>query len=714
MSEALFSPLWHEVAGLKPALRSDTHSRRLHARGEVWHVLWSEDTRGYLRLNDSAWRMVGLFDGRHRLDTLWQAVWARDGRDAPSQPEVLDMLARLDRAGLLRSDSLPDFAERYDEAAERAGSTRRAALNPLSVRVDLVDPSGWLDRLSPHLRPLFQWSVLLAWLVVVVYTAAMALADLPALAAAFSSALSAPRFVLIAWLVYPLMKALHELAHAAAIHHWGGRVHSAGFTLLVLVPVPFVDAQAASAFTRRQRLLVSAAGVMTELFIAALAWWVWTGVAPGLVRDVALTAVFIGAVSSLAFNGNPLLRFDGYHMFTDALDLPNLASRSRRWWQEAIGRRLFAAPIPGMHTSPGETPWLVGYAPAAALFQLLIGVQIARWLAGFSAILGLAALLALGYALLLAPVARSIRAWRGAASGTARRVTGRRLWLGAALAGVFIAAVPMPAATVAPGVIDLPDDARLRAQSGGLIDQLLVADGARVTAGDPIARLDEPALGARLATLDAQLDALQARRYGALLTDPRDARDLVARIEALGAERDDTRERLAGLTLRAGVDGRVVLPRADDLPGRWLAEGDTLGYVIGDGPLQLRALVPDRLAARVRDSVREVTVHLPGAGEAIPARITRMSAGAQQRLPSPALADSHGGPIAVVADGEQGERAIEAQYELRVALAAPAPAAWIGARGWVRFGHPPEPLLVQWGRGARQLLLRWFSGTGGA
>ncbi len=711
MNEALFSPLWHEVATLKPAFRLSVHRRRLRARGEIWHVLWSDESHTQLRINDAAWRLIGLFTGQHSVDELWQGVWARDGEAAPSQPEVLELLEQLDRAGFMRSDSMPDFSARYEEAARRAGSSRLAALNPLSVRVHLFDPSAWLDRLSARLPHAFGLPALIVWLTLVGITALMAAADLPALSNALANGLSAPRFVFIAWVVYPLMKAAHELAHGVAIHHWGGRVHSAGFTLLVLVPVPHVDAGAASTFSRHRRFVVSAAGVMTELLIAAFAWWVWDSVSPGLVQDIALTAFFIGAVSSLLFNGNPLLRFDGYHMFTDALDLPNLASRSRRWWLTAIGRRVFAAPLPPLQISRGEGLWLWLYAPASAIFQLVIGVRIAHWIAGYSPILGIVALLGLGYAVIVAPVWRSVQHWRAHDRSHTRSPTRRRLWLGAALLAGFVAAVPLPSATLAPGVLDLPEHARLRAQTAGFVEQLLAKDGDTVAPGQAIAVLDDPDLRLRHQTLRAELDGLSARRYTALLSDPKAASDLIESIHATESELAEVQRRIDALTLRAASAGQLVIAHATDLPGVWLHEGDTLGYVLGDAPLDARAVVPDRVAARVRAASKAVEVRLASQGEALPAHVGSMSAGAQQTLPSPALSARLGGPVAVTGEAHDDVRSIEPLYEVRVRLDGPR-TGWIGERVWVRFAHAPEPLLVQWSREARQLLLRWFNGSG--
>ncbi|MCB1939402.1 MAG: PqqD family protein, partial [Rhodocyclaceae bacterium] len=275
MSDALYSPLWHEVAALRPALRATVHCRRMSARGEAWQLLSAPESRQQLRINAAAWRLVGCLDGTRSLDALWHALVERFGDAAPSQPEVIDLLGQLSAAGFLRADVLPDLPAQFDAASARERQRRRAALSPLAMRVRLFDPGPLLDALLPYCRALFSPLALALWVAAVLVTALVALSEASALAVAIAEGTRSPRFVLIAWIVYPLMKAVHELAHGLAIRHWGGRVANAGFTLLVLVPVPYVDASAANAFARPRRIAVSAAGVMCELIIAAAAFWLW-------------------------------------------------------------------------------------------------------------------------------------------------------------------------------------------------------------------------------------------------------------------------------------------------------------------------------------------------------------------------------------------------------------------------------------------------------
>ncbi len=709
MNDALYSPQWHEISGLRPALRSAVHARRLLSRGTRWQLLSAPDSRQQLRLNATAWRFVGLLDGHQSIDALWHRLLEALGDDAPSQPEVLDLLAQLSAAGFLRADVQPDLLTQFDHAHTQAKKQRLAALSPLSVRVRLFDPSRLLDRLQTLGQQLFSLPMLFAWIVLIGLTALNVGAEGARLSTAIGQGLQSPRFVLIAWVVYPLMKALHELAHGMAVRRWGGTVHTAGFTLLVLVPVPYLDASAANGFARGQRVIVSAAGIMTELFIAALAFWVWWAVAPGLIQDVALTAFFIGAVSSLLFNGNPLLRFDGYYVLSDALDLPNLASRSRRWWHQLIGTHLLGLPHPPMTVAAGEARWLAAYAPASWIFQLLISYQIAHWIAGFSTALGVSLGLFMIATLILLPTYRAIQGWIGREPGSMRQRAQRRLGFALVLIALFLTLVPAPSATRVPGVLALPEQAKLLTDTDGFVLELLARDGDTVHAGQPIAQLDDPALAVAESALLEQLAGLQARRYGNLLSNPRNAGDASARIATLEHDLADIRARIAALSLRAGVDGRLAVPHQDDLPGTYLPRGRSLGHVLSEGGLKVRAVVADDQIAYIRSATQSVSVQLANAaGDALPAHTTRFAEGASHRLPSAALSDRFGGPLAARADDPDGLRSIDPVFEIELALER-APAARVGERVWVRFAHPAEPLAAQWVRRGRQLMLQFFN-----
>ena len=410
-SAPLLSPQWFRVAALRPRLDREAHAERVSYRREIWHVLVRPDGSRSFRLNATAYAFVGRCNGALSVQRLWDLLLAEFGDDAPTQDEMVQLLARLHSAKLLSFDRKPDFGPQGTVQAgangDAHGDASRDANSLLSFRIPLGKPDRWLGRVSPHLAWLFTPGALALWALGVLAGGVATLLNATTLIAQAQTWMATPRMLLMVWMAYPVVKALHELAHALALKRWGCKVPEWGITVLMFTPVPYVDASAASTLASpSQRLLVSAAGVMLELALAALALVVTLNVEPGGVRDLAFAVFFIGTVSTLLVNGNPLLRFDGYHVMTDALQLPNLATRSTRHWFAWLRRHLLRAPAEvTLFPAAGELPWLWGYAPLALIYRIVICTTIVIWLGRLSFLLGVAMALYFVWAMAAKPLA---------------------------------------------------------------------------------------------------------------------------------------------------------------------------------------------------------------------------------------------------------------------------------------------------------------------
>ena len=241
----LLSARWFRVAGLRPLLDPQATVQRMAVRGAVWQVLTRPDGSRSVRLNASAWVTVGRCDGQHTLQRLWEITLAELRDDAPTQDELIGLLARLHQSGLLSFDRVPDF----DAVPAEPAQDRRTADGPrqslLAWRFPLGCPDVWLARLAGRLRWLFTPVALLLWLAGMAVVGFVAWPQAEVLSAQLREGLGTPRWLAWAWLVYPVMKVLHEVAHGLVIRHWGAQVPQWGVTLLMGTPVPYVDAGAA-------------------------------------------------------------------------------------------------------------------------------------------------------------------------------------------------------------------------------------------------------------------------------------------------------------------------------------------------------------------------------------------------------------------------------------------------------------------------------------
>ena len=701
---------WPVVAQLRPQLRQHVRTYAQIFRGERWYVLHDESNGRHLRFNATAYDFIGRLDGDFSVQQICEQMAKADAAAALPQDEVLLILTQLFAIDALQS-GLPidamEFFKRYQH--ERRLRRKRAVMNPLAIRVPLLDPDELLNRLLPWVRPLFSAGGATVWLLLVGLATLLAMVNFPALHAALDQDILAPANLLLMLLMFILIKGVHEFAHAFAVKMWGGEVHEMGITLLVLAPVPYVDASAAWGFRdKHKRVLVGAVGIVVELFVAALALFVWLSVEPGLVRDAAFNALLIGSVSTLLFNANPLLRFDGYYVLQDLIEIPNLYSRASRYYLYLIQRYLFGlTQLPSPVSAAGERGWFLCYGLATLSYRLFIMVVIVLFLADEYLFIGvLLGSWAIGMQFIM-PLLRGLRFVLASPALAGRRA--RALSLSVALLSGLAAGLlylPVSLTTHTEGVVWVPEQAQVFAATEGFVSEVLVAAGTEVAAGTPLIRMRAPALAARITVLEARYRTLETRRAADHLHQRVASTMTAEEMAALAAELALLRAQVAALEVRSALAGSFVMPAAQTLQGRYLRQGELIGYIITPARLIVRTVVPQSAIGLVRQQVQQVEVRLAERlDRTIVASIVRETPSGSTDLPSRALGAAGGGDIAVRTTDAAGTTAAEKVFQFDLSLPDDLQITGLGERAYVLFKHGAEPLASQWLRSGRQLLL---------
>jgi putative peptide zinc metalloprotease protein len=304
-------------------------------------------------------------------------------------------------------------------------------------------------------RPLFGWFGVALWLVVVVTGAFLAGVHWGDLTENIVDRALTPQNLLLLWFIYPAVKAFHELGHGYATKLAGGEVHKIGIMFLVLIPVPYVDASAASGFRdKHKRMVVGAIGIMVELFLGSLALFIWIGAEAGAVHAVTYNVMLISGISTLLFNGNPLLRFDGYYVLADALEIPNLGSRATKYLGYLIQRYgLGIRDADSPANSRGERFWFLFYGVSAFIYRIFIMFIIVIYIGAKFFIVGIALALWAVTTQILIPTGKSMAFLFN--SPRLKRNRAQVLGRAAALAAVAITllfVVPAPLWILAEGV----------------------------------------------------------------------------------------------------------------------------------------------------------------------------------------------------------------------------------------------------------------------
>jgi len=712
MSDELYSASWYRIADLRPRLRSHIRIHRHHYRGERWYVLEDRVSRRMHRFNPVSHYVIGLMDGYRTVQEIWDNAMNRFGDDAPTQDEVLRLLGQLHSADVLQSEVTPDVAELLRRARRTKKKTwMQLLLSPMAVKIPLFDPDRLIERWLPWYRPLFGWGAALIWCLVVGAAIFGAAVHWSELTENLTDRVLAPQNLLLIVLTFPVVKLFHEFGHACATKAWGGEVHEMGIMLLVLMPIPYVDATSASAFREtHRRVVVGAAGMLVELFIASLALFFWIEAEPGVARAVLYNVMLIAGVSTVLFNGNPLLRFDGYYILCDVLQIPNLRQRAQQYLGDLVETRMFGVRRPEIEASRAERRWFVFFVIASFIYRNFVILAIALFIASKYFVIGVVLALWTVVGAVIVPLGRGL--YYLLFHPRLRRHRIRALTASAAVLGglaAFLFMVPVPLWTVAEGVTWAPEDAQVRVATDGFVTRVVADPGSFVRRGHTLIETEDPELPPRIRYLDAQLRHLESRSRAARVVDRVQWELTQEEITSVQAELAHARRREAELTIMSPADGVFNLAVPQDLPERFLRKGQPLGYVLPAAAATVRVLVSQDDVDLVRSRTERVRVKLAGRlYDTYDAVIQREVPAGSNRLPNLALSSAGGGVVPVDPRETREPKALKKWFEMELTLPETRVHA-LGERAHVRFEHGSEPIAWRLYRSIRQLFMKRFT-----
>src|ERR1700722_4669112 len=451
-----FSESWYRVANQTICLRPVVKTRRQNFRGERWIILENPFSNQYFRLRPAAYEFISRLRPDRTVEQAWQQCLERFPDEAPSQEAVIQLLAQLYFANLLQYDLAADSAqlfERYKKRKLREIGFR--FLNIMFMRFPLLDPDRFLVRTLPVMGKFISLFGALLWVLVVGFGLKVVADNFSDLRLQGEGILATNNLFLL-YLGMVAVKALHEFGHAYFCRKFGGEVHVMGIMLMIFTPMPFVDATSSWSFRERwKRVLVGSAGMIVELFFAAIAAFIWAKTAPGIVHSLAYNIMFVASVSTIIFNVNPLMRFDGYYILSDLVEIPNLNQRATGQLQYWAEHYLFGV----KNTEPPartrrEAGWLAVFGLTSGVYRVIVFSGILLVIADRFLIVGIVMAAACLISWAVFPVGRFIKYL--ASSPKLDRVRNRAVGVTAGLAAVLIillCVIPFPYSFRAPGVL---------------------------------------------------------------------------------------------------------------------------------------------------------------------------------------------------------------------------------------------------------------------
>lgn len=716
MATTIFSDSWFRVSGLRVALLPSVEVSTQQFRGRTWHVLQDPYTQRYFRASMQACRFIKKLQPDKTVEEVWEEFVNNHPQDAPSREEVIQLLSQLHMSNLLYSLQQADnqaIVKRY--RAQKNKELLGKVASFLFVRVPLFNPNPLLDRIRPLIMALTGWGAFYVWLLVLLWGIWVVFENRSKLLDQSEGVLSVSN---LPWLYVCLtvLKLFHEAGHAFVCKRYGGEVRTAGVMFLMFTPLPYVDASSSWGFANRwHRIYASFAGMAVEFFFAAAGALVWAHTAPGLTHSLAFNVMLIGSISSILFNGNPLLRFDAYYMLSDYAEIPNLYQKGQQQWKY-FGDRYLLGTVTAQSkaTDRKEWIWLTSYGLLSFLYLILITFGITLFLMDQWLPLGLLVLTMTLYSRLFAPLGQLIKHLRGPATQGNRR----RAILAAGGIGLvlffLLAVVPFPNAIRAQGIVKANEATNTYVQTAGLLYELLVRHGDRVQAGQVLARFINTDLQSDiLLTQSGQIET-EAQIRQALHRGGQDLSALHEKAEALALRRLNLEEQLQLLQVRATQDGEWVAPNLHEQVGTWIQRGQVLGEIVDTSSFRFVAVMRQEQAdIMFQNSFRETELRLSGqADSAITLLKLSIIPFQSDKLPSTALGWLGGGEIAVNTQEPSGTKAMESFFLVQTEIPNDQHrglAVLHGLSGTLRLKTAPLPLASQAYRASIQLLQKRYA-----
>jgi putative peptide zinc metalloprotease protein len=682
--------------------RADLHIVPQRYEGRMYYVVKDPVNLRYYRFKEQEHYLLTLMDGGHTLDQCQKAFEDRFRPDRLRLEDLEQFGQQLLQMGLVQNESPQAGKQLYEHRKKRIRMEWMQTLtNILYIKLPIFDPEKLLTKMLPYLWWMFtktflllSFAFMLAALMLVLKNFEYFYSRLPT----FESYFTFKNMIYI-WIALGVVKVIHEFGHGLSCKAFGGEVHEMGFLLLVFSPAMYCNVSDAWRLPNKwHRIIISFAGIYVELMIAAAATFIWwnTSSEP-FINNLCLNLMVICSVSTVVFNGNPLMRYDGYYVLADWIEIPNLRDRANRYLQNLAMEYCL-----GIETQPEQymEPWrrflFLTFAVVSYVYRWVITFVILKFMATFlkpyklEVISELLAIGALG-SMIGWPLYRLIKnvSKRGRLPDMKPiRVTLSASVVAAVLFVVFF--IPAPVTRVRQhGFVQVQPTqiAHLSVEVPGILKELLVKEGQLVKKGQRIALFYSQELDSQRDQAMTQMGIKSAVRND-LDIQSRAEQDLLKK-DQLRQQRDRAQEEygkaevsykqvtaeMERLVLRSPRDGVVLnLPLIDEI-GKRFGDRDQnpLFCSIGDHR-KLRVLLP--LSSSDYDLVQEnykkstpqhpleATIRIQGHDSRLwKGTITQMPKQDSPEIP-PQLSTKMGGPIAIKPSSPQGKMLPQSQVFL--------------------------------------------------
>ncbi len=548
-----------------PPIRTDLEIVPQYYGGVLCYVAKDPVTLNYYRLGEVEYVVLKCFQDGMGVEQTIREVKNRTGFEV-SPVEVYKFANQLQSSHLLKSKGMEDVRRlARNREKVRKHKLRQVVSNYLFVTIPLWDPDRVLNKLLPYFRPIMTKAFMICWLLLSGVALWIILSNFSVLVADAFSLLSGWNLLILSIVIFSV-KFIHEMGHALTCKYYGGEVHAIGPAFLVFQPCMYTDTTDAWLFPNKwERIQVTASGIISEVMLASIASIVWITSDPGILKQLAYATMVTCTISTVLFNANPLLRFDGYYILSDLVEIPNLRMKAGKYLAGLFDRHVLGIETPESTVPDQERMVYLTYGVARFFYRIIIVVSIGLVLYSLLPPLGVFMWATSLYGMIIGPVwKRGKELARQYRSGRVRvRYLAVVASIVAVAAGLWF--VPIEYAINAPCVVAPPRLTVVRAAVSGRVERVLVREGQRVAEGEVLAEMTDPNLELQAEMLRHSLAEVNARMREALVDDPAGHAIQVRYKAVLTDQLRQVESDIERLTLRAEHAGVVVGLRQQEI-----------------------------------------------------------------------------------------------------------------------------------------------------
>jgi len=670
MQGSIFSESWFKVASLQVSLQENSYIRKQIYRGQTWYIIEDSYNNHFFKIKPEAYEFITRLNADKTIEEIWEECLEICPNIVPSQDEVISILTSLHHKNLLYFKNKTDNEQLIDRANKRKISEIKGKLfSFLYIKVPLFDPDKYLDKMKPFIEILLSKKGFTVWLITLLIAIKYVIENFSLIYDQTQGMLSPDKLFLL-YISTILLKSLHELGHSMMVKKYGGRVNTIGVMILIFTPLPFMDATQSWRFrSKYQRALVGASGMFIEFFIAAIATIIWANTGDGLVHSISFNMMIIGSVSSLFFNGNPLLKFDSYFILSDLLEIPNLQEQSKKQWYYLVQKYIFKlANTISPSLSIQESSLVLLYAVLSYLYRLFIAITIALFIADEWFAIGVLIVMTSLYLWVFKPFYTFLKYLTN--DMTLQKVRFKVIALSIGIFSIFfiiIVMIPFPFSIKASGIILNNGYSSIYIKTDGFLKTVYVRNGEKIKKGDLIASFENKDLDFEIEKLYFSIKETDAYMSKARTNLKADVVAIEKHLELLDDKLTFFKKKKSELNIIAKEDGYFIYENIKYREETWYTKGNKIGTLIPLKGVYFQAVIPQEEAWNLfRVEKLYGTIKLYGVNKiTITTDNLKVIPYYKQELPSAVLGWLGGGSIATSNSDTTGRKTMESFFEVR-------------------------------------------------